>query len=195
MMKRPAVFVDRDGTINEQMGYINHVSRFTFLPGTAEAIKLLNIHRFLVIVISNQSGVARGYFPIELVNEVHCRMKTMLEKEGAWVDAVYFCPHHPSGNVAEYRKACDCRKPATGMVRKAIDRFDIDLKSSYVIGDRLSDIEMAERLDLKGILVRTGYGRGEIEHLLPGSTLRPVYIADDLLEAVKWIIKRQGGKS
>jgi len=195
MMKRPAVFVDRDGTINEQMGYINHVSRFTFLPGTAEAIKLLNIHRFLVIVISNQSGVARGYFPIELVNEVHSRMKTMLEKEGAWVDAVYFCPHHPSGNVAEYRKACDCRKPATGMVRKAIDRFDIDLKSSYVIGDRLSDIEMAERLDLKGILVRTGYGRGEIEHLLPGSTLRPVYIADDLLEAVKWIIKRQGGKS
>ncbi len=194
-MKRPAVFVDRDGTINEQMGYINHVSRFTFLPGTAEAIKLLNIHRFLVIVISNQSGVARGYFPIELVNEVHSRMKTMLEKEGAWVDAVYFCPHHPSGNVAEYRKACDCRKPATGMVRKAIDRFDIDLKSSYVIGDRLSDIEMAERLDLKGILVRTGYGRGEIEYLLPGSTLRPVYIADDLLEAVKWIIKRQGGKS
>lgn len=189
-MRRPAVFIDRDGTVNEQMGYINHISRFVLLPGSAEAIKLLNTHGFRAFVTSNQSGVARGYFPPELVDRVHARMRELLEREGGQVDEVYYCPHHPDGVVPEYSRRCPCRKPAAGMIEEACRDFDIDLGHSYVIGDRLIDIEMAERASLKGILVKTGYGRGEVDYLLPHASLKPVYIARDLLEAVQWIVER-----
>ena len=191
-MKKPAVFIDRDGTINEQMGYINHVSRFILLPGAAEAVRLLNGHGYLAIVVSNQSGVGRGYFPIELVHDVHEYMKSLLEKEGAAVDGIYFCPHHPEALVPEYRIDCNCRKPKTGLIEKACEDFDIDMKNSYVIGDRCSDIELADRSDLKGLMVKTGYGLGDIEYVLPNTSFEPVYIAKDLLYAVRWIIEREG---
>ena len=158
-MKRPAVFIDRDGTVNEQMGYINHISRFVMLPGAAEAIRLLNRHQYLAIVVSNQSGVARGYYPIGLVDEVHAHMKALLEKEGAFVDGIFFCPHYERGSVPEYSIECDCRKPRTGLIEKAGKAFEIDMDNSYVIGDRYSDIELALRSDMKGILVATGYGQ------------------------------------
>ena len=189
-MKRPAVFMDRDGTINEQMGYINHVSRFVLLPGTTEAIRLLNARHSLAFVVSNQSGVARGYFPIELVHEVHESMQRSLEKKGAFIDAVFFCPHLPKGEVEEYSVACGCRKPLTGMVDQACESFDIDMENSYVIGDRYTDIELARRAGLKGILVRTGYGRGEEKYILADEPFKPIHIADDLLGAVRWIIER-----
>lgn len=188
-MKKPAVFIDRDGTINEQMGYINHVSRFVLLPGTAEGIRLLNRHQYMVIIVSNQSGVARGYFPIELVDQVHVRMKALLEKENASVDGIFFCPHHPRGIVAEYSITCDCRKPRPDLIRKACERFDIDMANSYVIGDRCMDIELAHRSGLKGILVATGYGPGEIEYVLPFTPFKPTHIGKDLLDAVRWILK------
>lgn len=191
-VKKPAVFLDRDGTLNEQMGYINHLSRFVMLPGTPEAIRELNRHQFLTIVVSNQSGVARGYFPVELVDEVHAYMRSLLKEKGAVVDGVYFCPHHPGGIVPEYSTACDCRKPGTGLIEKACENFDIDMTNSYVIGDRLTDIELAHRAGLKGILVTTGYGLGDIDYVLPRSFLKPVYVARDLLRAVQWIIKRDG---
>ncbi len=190
-MKKPAVFIDRDGTINEQMGYINHVSRFILLPGAAESVRLLNGHGYLAIVVSNQSGVGRGYFPIELVHDVHEYMKSLLEKEGAAVDGIYFCPHHPEALVPEYRIDCNCRKPKTGLIEKACEDFDIDMKNSYVIGDRCSDIELADRSDLKGLMVKTGYGLGDIEYVLPNTSFEPVYIAKDLLYAVRWIIERE----
>ncbi len=186
-MKQPAVFIDRDGTVNEQMGYINHISRFVMLPCAAEAIKLLNHHQYLAIIVSNQSGVARGYYPIELVDEVHSHMKALLKKEGAFVDGIFFCPHYAKGNVPEYSLECNCRKPKIGLIEKACETFDIDMANSFVIGDRNSDIEMALRLDIKGILVSTGYGLGDMEYVFPGLSFKPAHVAKDLLHAVQWI--------
>ena len=188
ILGQSAVFVDRDGTINEQMGYINHPSRFVILPGVPEAIGLLNRNDYLVIVVSNQSGVARGYFPIDLVHEVHDLLNTTLSGKGCAVDGIFFCPHHTRGIIPEFRRECDCRKPKTGLVEKARKAFDIDMSNSYVVGDRYLDMELASRLNLKGILVKTGYGRGEIEHILPGKQ-QPAYIAKDLLHAAKLIVK------
>jgi D-glycero-D-manno-heptose 1,7-bisphosphate phosphatase len=188
-VRKPAVFIDRDGTINEQMGYINHISRFVLLPGTAEAIKILNRHDFLAIVLTNQSGVARGYFPIDFVEKIHSYMKGLLQKKGAGIDGIYFCPHYKEGVVPEFSIACACRKPQTGLIETACENFDIDMANSYVVGDSYSDIDMAHRSNLKGILVTTGYGLGEIDYVLPGSQTKPVHIAKDLLHAVHWIIK------
>ena len=187
-MKRPAVFIDRDGTINEQMGYINHMSRFHVLPGVPEAVKLLNDNDYLVIIVTNQSGVARGYFPIELVDEIHSQMKESLKKEGAEVNAIFFCPHFPRSRVKEYAIECDCRKPNTGMIRQALDEFDIDLTQSYMIGDHFTDLEFASNANIKSIMVKTGYGLGEVGYVLPKLPYKPVYVADDLLDAVKWIL-------
>ena len=189
-MKRPAVFIDRDGTINEEMGYINHISRFILLPGTAEGIRLLNRQLYLTIIVSNQSGVARGYFRIELVDRIHSHMRSLLEKEGAHIDGIFFCPHYPTGIVPEYSIVCDCRKPGTGLIQKACKSFDIDLENSYLIGDRCMDMELAHRSNLKGILVTTGYGLGDIEYVLPRSPFKPLHIAEDLLNAVRWIIEK-----
>lgn len=189
-MKMPAVFMDRDGTINEQRGYINHISRFILIQGTAEAVRLLNRHQYLAIIVSNQSGVARGYFPLQLVEDVHSHMRELLKKEDAVIDGIFFCPHYRTGVVGEYAADCDCRKPRTGLIKSACETFDIDMTNSYVIGDRCTDIELAQRADLKGILVRTGYGLGDIEYVLPRSTFKPVHIASDLLDAVRWIIER-----
>ncbi len=189
---QPAVFLDRDGTINEQMGYVNHPSRFILLPGAARGIRLLNQAGFLAIVVSNQSGVARGYFPIELVHEVHERMRRDLAVSGAGVDGVFFCPHHPNGTVAEYAVACTCRKPKPGLVRQAEARFRIDRARSYVVGDRVSDLELAHRCGLKGVLVETGYGRGDRLYVLPGSPAQPVHVVPDLEAAVRWILAQEG---
>ena len=188
-MKKPAVFIDRDGTVNEQMGYINHPSRFRLLPGVAEGLTLLNQNDFLVIIISNQSGVARGYFPIQLVHEVHGLMKETLKERGARIDGIFFCPHHPRGSVPEFAIECHCRKPKTGLIEQACQAFDIDLSRSCMAGDRCLDIETAERSHLNGILVETGYGLGEIRYILPQTPVKPVHIAGDLLGAVQWILR------
>ncbi|OGP96404.1 MAG: D,D-heptose 1,7-bisphosphate phosphatase [Deltaproteobacteria bacterium RBG_19FT_COMBO_46_9] len=187
-MKRPAVFIDRDGTINEQMGYINHLSRFHLIPGVADAIRLLNKNDFLAIIITNQSGVARGYFTMELLYEVHSLMIETLRRDGANIDAVFFCPHYPGGKVPEYSHECDCRKPRTGLIDQARDAFDIDMSRSYLVGDHTTDLELAHHCNLEGIMVRTGYGMGEISYILQQISIKPCYIAEDLLDAVKWII-------
>jgi D-glycero-D-manno-heptose 1,7-bisphosphate phosphatase len=187
-VKKPAVFLDRDGTINEQMGYINHLSRFVIFPGVAEAVKLLNTHEFWVIVITNQGGVARGYYPIELMHEIHALLRRSLKNEGAVIDGIFYCPHHPAGIVPEYSITCDCRKPKTGLIDQALESFDIDMTNSCMVGDRYVDVELASRLNLKGILVKTGYGLGEIDYVVPQMPIRPHYVAQDLLDAVKWIL-------
>ncbi len=187
-MKRPAVFMDRDGTVNEQMGYINHLDRFVLLPGVADAIRLLNEAGLLSIIVSNQSGVARGYFPVELVHQVHHKMTHFLKERGAALDGIYFCPHYPNGSVAPYGVTCDCRKPSTGLIQQAETAFDIDMENSWVIGDRCSDIKMAERAGLKGVLVKTGYGKGDLKYVFPGLSFAPHHVAEDLLDGVKWIL-------
>jgi D-glycero-D-manno-heptose 1,7-bisphosphate phosphatase len=190
-MMKPAVFIDRDGTVNEQMGYINHPSRFRLLPGVTEAFRALNREGYLTIIVSNQSGVARGYFPIELVNSLHSAMKDELLKEGAVIDGIFFCPHYPRASVPEYAVDCTCRKPRTGLIEQACNRFEIDMAGSYVIGDHYTDMELAERAGIRGILVKTGYGAGVIEYNLPAMRFKPSYIANDLLDGVNWIIRNR----
>lgn len=190
-MRKPAVFIDRDGTINEQLGYINHLSRFVILPGVSEAVRLLNKNNWWAIIVSNQGGVARGYYPIELVEEIHAFLKSSLKEQGATIDGIFFCPHHPAGILPEYSSECDCRKPETGLIDRAREVFDIDMSSSYVVGDRHVDIELASRLNLKGVLVKTGYGLGEIEYIIPEKRLKPHHVAEDLLDAVKWILNEE----
>jgi D-glycero-D-manno-heptose 1,7-bisphosphate phosphatase len=189
-LKRPAIFMDRDGTVNEQMGYINHLCRFVLLPRSGEAVRLLNQNGFLAIIVSNQSGVARGYFPIELVYKVHDHMGMLLKQEGAVLDGIFFCPHYPGGKVSEYSRPCDCRKPRTGLIDQACRQFAIDMTNSYVIGDRCTDMELASRSGLRGIMVKTGYGLGDLEYVLPHSAYQPFHVAEDLLDAVRWIVAR-----
>ncbi len=192
-MKKAAVFIDRDGTINEQMGYINHLSRFHLLPGVAAAIRLLNEHSVPVIVVTNQSGLARGYFPETLLAEVHEAMNQRLQAEGARLDGVYVCPHHPEAKEERYRQSCQCRKPKPGLFMQAAADHDLDLSKSYVVGDRWSDLKAAAACGAKGILVLTGYGRGDQQFIGPRQEVQPCYVAEDLLAAVRWIIKEMPG--
>ena len=142
-----AVFLDRDGTINEERGYINHVDRFQLLPGTAKAIRLINTNGFKAVVVTNQSGVARGMFPESLVAKVHRKMEDMLRADGAHIDGIYYCPHHES--VAP----CQCRKPSSYFLDQAIKEFDIDPRQSYMIGDSQRDMTAAEGAGVKGIRI------------------------------------------
>ena len=190
-MRKPAVFIDRDGTINEQLGYINHLSRFVILPGVSEAVRLLNKNDWWAIIVSNQGGVARGYYPMQLVDEIHAFLKSSLKEQGATIDGIFFCPHHPAGVLPEYSSECGCRKPETGLIDKAREAFDIDMSNSYVVGDRHVDIELASRLNLKGVLVKTGYGMGEIEYIIPEKRVKPHHVAEDLLDAVEWILNEE----
>ncbi len=189
-----AVFIDRDGTINEEMGYVNHLDRFTLLPRTAKAIRLINANDLKVVVVTNQSGVARGMFPESLVGEVHRRMEDLLKADGAHIDGIYYCPHHPDFGPPEYRKRCNCRKPATGMIERACNDLGIDPTQSYMIGDRIDDVEFGHKIGAKGILVLTGYGKGELTYRNGQWSEKPDFVAQDLYDAVRWIITRETSK-
>lgn len=192
-MKRRAVFIDRDGTLSEEVGYINHPSRFRLFPYAAEAVRLLNDRNWLAIVVTNQAGVARGYFSEEMVGEVHARLKQQIESLGAWLDAIYYCAHHPTVGQAPYRLDCNCRKPKPGLIHSAMKDFDIDLSRSWVIGDRYVDVELARNAGVRSALVMTGYGRGEWEHQRTGWQTEPDLIGEDVLAAVRQIIARPSG--
>ena len=158
---RAAVFLDRDGTINEQMGYINHLSRFVLLPGVVAAIRRLNQAGVPVVVVTNQSGLARGYFPPALLDQVHAEMRQRLAEGGARVDGVYVCPHHPEAREERYRRACGCRKPRPGLLERAARELGLDLARSYMVGDRYSDVATGAAAGCRTVLVLTGYGRGD----------------------------------
>jgi D-glycero-D-manno-heptose 1,7-bisphosphate phosphatase len=189
---RPAVFLDRDGTINEQMGYINHLSRFVLLPGAAAGIRRLNGLGIPVLVVTNQSGLARGYFPPELLTAVHAKMVTELASAGARVDGIYVCPHHPEAKREEYRVNCDCRKPKTGLFTRAAAEHGIDLAASFVVGDRWSDLKAAAACGATSILVLTGYGRGDLEYIGPTQAIQPNQVVEDLAVAAEWIVAQLG---
>jgi D-glycero-D-manno-heptose 1,7-bisphosphate phosphatase len=191
-MGNRAVFFDRDGTINEEVGYVNHIERFNPLPRVGQAIRLLNQHGWKTVVITNQSGVARGYFPESLIHQVHQKMKDLLKGEGAYLDGIYYCPHHPDVGEPPYRQKCRCRKPETGLIEKAVEELDLDPSQSYMIGDRGVDIAFGHRIGAKGILVLTGYGKGEWEYLRGQWKVMPNHVAPDLYEAVQWILKEEG---
>jgi D-glycero-D-manno-heptose 1,7-bisphosphate phosphatase len=185
---RPAVFLDRDGTINEQMGYINHISRFQMLPGVADAIRRLNEAEIPVVVVTNQSGLARGYFPAELLTAVHEKMVALLAENGAHVDGIYVCPHHPEAKMEEYRLNCDCRKPKPGLLLLAAAEMGLDLARSVVVGDRWSDLKTAKAIGALPVLVLTGYGRGDAQYIGPTQEVQPAFVGVDLAEAVQWIL-------
>jgi D-glycero-D-manno-heptose 1,7-bisphosphate phosphatase len=184
MKRRPAVFLDRDGTIAEEVGYLNHAERFRMFPFAGAAIRRLNEAGFAVIVVTNQSGVARGYFPESLVGEVHERMRRELEVQGARLDGVYYCPHGA-------KEECDCRKPGTGMIERAAREHALDVSGSFVVGDRLSDLEMAARAGCKSVFVRTGYGMGEEHWHAKQWSHQPDVIVDTLEHAVEWILRQR----
>jgi D-glycero-D-manno-heptose 1,7-bisphosphate phosphatase len=189
-----AVFLDRDGTINEEMGYINHIDRFALLPRTAEAIRLINASGLKAVVVTNQSGVARGMFPESLVAEVHRKMEDLLRVSRAYIDGIYYCHHHPDFGPPEYRKRCSCRKPATGLIERACDELNIDPTRSYMVGDRIMDVEFGHKIGAKGILVLTGYGKGELAYCNGQWRREPDFIAEDLYDAVRWIVTQKTSK-
>jgi D-glycero-D-manno-heptose 1,7-bisphosphate phosphatase len=210
MKKNTAVFLDRDGTINEEVGYLDSLAKLKLYDNTAEALRLINESGMKAIVITNQSGVARGYFTEKFVRDVHAHIQKILREKGAFIDAFYYCPHHPTEGIPLYRQTCTCRKPEAGMVIQASDRLNIDLKHSYIVGDMLKDIQIAGRVGAKGILVKTGYGMNTLTRDISGipaqpssqtdnanlsaDALYPNYIAEDILDAVKWIMKDRNAK-
>jgi D-glycero-D-manno-heptose 1,7-bisphosphate phosphatase len=182
-LKKAAVFLDRDGTICEEVGYLNHLSRFHMFPFAPASIRRLNDRGLLVFVITNQSGVARGYYPESLVQTVHDLMTKQLSQAGAHLDGIYYCPHTSAD-------ACICRKPGPGMLRQASSEHGVDLTRSFVVGDRHSDVELAHSVGARSIMVRTGYGEGEILWHAQGWEIMPDFIAADLTAATDWILEQ-----
>lgn len=183
------MFLDRDGTINVEKEYLYKVKDFEFIPGAPEAIRKLKAAGFLVIVVTNQSGVARGYYGLDDVARLHEHMSAELAKHGASVDAFYVCPHHPDARVAELRIECDCRKGAPGMLLRAAAEHGIDLGRSYMVGDKLADIEAGEGAGCSTILVKTGYGKQHAGFLQPDGAS----ICENLDEAVALILATVAG--
>jgi len=184
---RGAVFLDRDGTLIEEVGYLDRLERVELYPWTIDAIRGLNRAGLRVVLVSNQSGVARGFCTEDVVDQVHRHMASLLDAGGARIDAYYYCPHHPDGKVAGYAIRCECRKPSPGLVERAVREFGIDPARSFVVGDRWLDVALARRVGARGVLVRTGYGAAE--EARPPAGLDADATADNLAGAVGWILK------
>ena len=185
------VFLDRDGTINYDAGYINHVDNFIMYPYAAQAIRMLNKSVFYLIVITNQSGLGRGFFNEETLDEIHNYMVQSLKEQGANIDGIYFCPHDPNAKIEKYKAVCNCRKPETGLVEMAFKDFNIDKSKMYFIGDKHSDIMAGHKSGCKTIIVKTGYGKGDLINKSHKWEVQPDKIADTLLDAVKFILKNE----
>jgi D-glycero-D-manno-heptose 1,7-bisphosphate phosphatase len=186
--RRPAVFLDRDGTLNEEIGYVNHPSRFQVYPWAVEAVTLLNRAGFATVVLTNQSGVARGYFDESLVKELNSKLDEELTRGGARLDGIYYCPHHPEGRIEAYRQQCACRKPQTGMLDRAVEELHLSRQGSYVVGDRFVDVELAHNAGLPCIFLLSGYGLGEWEYHRHNWPHQPWKVVKDVLVAAKEII-------
>ena len=186
---RPAIFLDRDGTVTDEVGYINHASRARIYPYAPEAVRMLKSTGLPVIIVTNQSGVGRGYFTEEIVQQVHNMVEDVLSAVGTSVDAFYYCPHHPAAVVESYRQECRCRKPGTAMPEEAAKQFGIDLSRSYVVGDTYRDMKMGFAIGARTVMLMTGYGRGEYEYRRQEWSLMPDLIAEDLMEAAKLILQ------
>ena len=184
MSGRKTVFLDRDGTINVEKNYLYRPEEFEFIPKVPEAIARLNNAGYQVIVVSNQAGVARGYYSEDDVIKLHQYVNEQLSKYKAHIDGFYYCPHHPDAGIGKYKMKCHCRKPEKGLFEKACEDFDVNIEDSWMIGDNIGDIKAGNNFHLKTILVRTGYG-SQLEkegfHLFQ-------YIADDLYDAVNNIV-------
>lgn len=194
MKKNTAIFLDRDGTINEEVGYLDSLEKLRIIPAAFEAIRLINQSSRKAIVVTNQAGVARGLFGEDLVETIHAALREALRLRGAFIDSFCYCPHHPTEGLPPYRQNCDCRKPAPGLFLRAAREWNLDLSESWMIGDRYNDMEAAHRAGARGILVKTGYGMEALAGKGPDTETpagNPDLIADDILEAVRLILGDQ----
>jgi len=185
-----AVFLDRDGTVNVEVGYLSDLSQLRLIPGAGEAIKRLNEGGLKVILVTNQSGIARGYFSEAFVKATHELLEKMLRKEGAVINGIYYCPHHPTAGNSEYTTQCDCRKPGTGMIDRAARELAIDVTRSYVVGDKWSDVELGQRAGARSILVRSGFAPDDPGNVRPPHLKDPDFIAHTITQAADWILQR-----
>ena len=180
------LFLDRDGTINEEVDFVTSAKGLHLIPGSAEAIREANELGLTVIIITNQSGVARGLLTEDQLLEIHKSLLDKLDDAGAHIDAIYYCPHHPEFGVGEYRIDCQCRKPRTGMLTMAAKEFSLDLARSFVIGDRMIDVQTGNNAGASSVLVLTGYGRTELE-LCKENGARVAHVAEDLKDAMNYV--------
>ncbi len=186
-MSRPAVFLDRDGTIIDDVGFLGSVDAMTVLPWSAGAIRMLNEAGYPVVVVTNQSGVGRGLFDEARVKAIHEALDRTLGEQNARVDAYYYCPHHPRAADVRYRVSCECRKPAPGLLRQAASDLDLDLARSWMVGDWWRDVEAGVAAGARAILVRTGHH--ETHRPAPPAPPPVDAILDNLMEAVDWILR------
>lgn len=189
--RRAAVFLDRDGTMIHETGYLSRIEDLRWFPYTADAIRLLNRAGFLVCVTTNQGGIGLGLYTEATMESLHAEMTRTLVAAGARVDGWFHCPHHPSALIESLRVDCDCRKPKSGMIGQAVARFGIDASMSFVVGDKMADIGSAQHAGARGILVRTGYGEDTVRAnggAVPGAA----YVAMDLMEATSWVLLESG---
>lgn len=191
MSAKPAVFLDRDGTLIHDVGYLSRIEDVQWFPWAIEAVRLLNRAGFLVCVTTNQGGIGLGFYDEDLVHRVHKMLSADLAKSDARIDGFYFCPHHPRAIREDLRSDCECRKPKPGMIRQAQTAFDIDLSRSFVVGDKLADVGLAESVGAQGLLVKTGHGEAEL-HRHGGSLPGAAFVAETVLEAASWILTRAG---
>jgi D-glycero-D-manno-heptose 1,7-bisphosphate phosphatase len=183
---RRAVFLDRDGTLIEEIGYLDRLDRISVFPYSIDAVRQLNRAGFAVIVITNQAGVARGFFTEEFVGETHRHLASVFAEGGATIDGFYYCPHHPDGKVDVYRRRCECRKPQSGLLRQAAEEHQLDLARSFAVGDREHDLQAGAAVGAAPVLVRTGYGSRN-EDAAHGSG---AVVTDNLMAAVAWILRQ-----
>jgi len=180
-----AVFLDRDGVINEEPPHNAHrLDQLKLVSRSVDAVRLLNLNKFIVVVVTNQGGIAHGHFREEDTKIFNKAIEDLMAKENAYFDAVYYCPHHSEAEIERYRIDCECRKPRPGMLIRAQREFNIDFKQSFIVGDRLTDVEAGKRVGCKTIMVKTGYGAEEFNN----SDVVCDYIANDLHDAVEHIL-------
>ena len=182
-----AVFVDRDGTMIEDVGYLDRIERLKLFPYTVDAIRLLNRAGFTVVVVTSQAGVANGIVTEEFLLQTHDSIGRTVADAGGRIDAFYYCPHLPTAAIAKYRTDCDCRKPKPGMIHSAARDLSLDVSRSYVVGDRWRDIEMGQAAGATAILVETGYGKTQASRR--PDNIKPVTVVANLIEATAWILR------
>jgi D-glycero-D-manno-heptose 1,7-bisphosphate phosphatase len=191
-LKRPVVFVDRDGTLVEEMGYMARPDQVRLIPGAADAVRRLTDVGFAVVVVANQSGVARGLFTLADVEEVNHRVRELFAEEGAILAGIYYCPHLPTAHDSPFGGICICRKPYPGMAQEAARVLDLDLRHAFVVGDKLDDVGLANQLGVPGVLVRTGYGRDSEFLLGRHGAPKADFVVPNIVTAVDWILTRRG---
>jgi D-glycero-D-manno-heptose 1,7-bisphosphate phosphatase len=183
----PAVFFDRDGTLNEDVGYLDRLERLHLFPYATEALRVVSRAGYRIVIVTSQAGIALGFMDEPTVQDIHAHIVARLAEAGVPVDGVYYCPHHPHAKVEQYRVVCDCAKPKPGLVLRAARDLDLDLARSFVVGDRWRDLQMGQAAGTRGLLVRTGYGETEARVPPPGA--RAEAVLANAMEAASWIVR------